>query len=63
MERLVVPAAELEEPAVDWDDRDEMPELRIELQIPTWVARRVMDVLEEASREARAAGRLWGTET
>jgi len=59
----MVPAAELEKPAVDWDDRDEMPEIRIELQIPTWVARRVMDVLEQASRESKAAGRLWGTET
>jgi len=59
----VVPTAELEKPAVDWDDRDEMPEIRIELQIPTWVARRVMDVLEQASRESKAAGRLWGTET
>ena len=59
----MVPTAELEKPAVDWDDRDEMPEIRIELQIPTWVARRVMDVLEQASRESKAAGRLWGTET
>jgi len=59
----MVPAAELDK-APNWDDLDAMPEVDLKLPaLPTWVARRVLDVLEQASREAKAAGRLWGTET
>ena len=55
----VVPAAELDKPApaVDWETRDVQPDVEIRVTVPTWVARKVFDVLEAASREAKAAGR------
>ena len=63
-ERLpVVPSAELDagpaEPEPEPGNRDEpepwhpAPEVEIRVTVPTWLARRIFEVLEEAAREAR----------
>ena len=42
---------------VDWDARDAQPDVEFKASMPIWVLRKVLDVLEAASREAKAAGR------
>ena len=51
-----VPEDKLEQ--VDWDARDAQPDVEFKASMPIWVLRKVLDVLEAASREAKAAGRL-----